>query len=417
MGTVSVTGVSKSFKRYESQWARFFEWIDPRGRSRSISKCVLNDVTFTINSGESVGIIGVNGAGKSTLLKLLVGTISPTSGSIQLGGSVSALLELGMGFHPDFTGRENVYTSGQLLGLTTGEIHEVLAEIENFAEIGEYIDQPVRVYSSGMQMRLAFAVATCKRPDILIVDEAFSVGDSYFQHKCTERIRQFQKLGTTFLFVSHSPDAIKSICSRAILLNQGAVMHDGKADEVMEIYNSVIVKDSVDQDIRKVEGIGNRLHNRFGDRRAEIIEVEFLSHGAPMRAIAQGDDATLRIKFKINTQMQEITIGMLIRDKFGNDVFGTNSYHLNANPKNLNSDDIGNFEFQIPHIYLGIGNYSISVALHSQDTHVGENYDWWDRALVFNVIPGQLPQAVGNCNLPVTPLFSLLPQSEKKSST
>ncbi|MEI6181414.1 MAG: ATP-binding cassette domain-containing protein, partial [Chloroflexales bacterium] len=181
-----------------------------------------------------VGIVGINGAGKSTLLKMITGTTQPSAGSVHMTGRVAALLELGMGFHPDFTGRQNALMAGQLLGLSTHEIEQLMPEIEAFAEIGEYLDQPVRVYSSGMQMRLAFSVATARRPDILIVDEALSVGDAYFQHKSFERIRAYGKQGTTLLIVSHDKGSIQGICDRAILLDAGRLSMEGAPDAVMK---------------------------------------------------------------------------------------------------------------------------------------------------------------------------------------
>ena len=179
MGAIVVTSLGKAYKQYPTRWSRLAEWVIP-GRPRHKLKWVLRDVSFSVQPGEAVGLIGINGAGKSTLLKLITGTTQPTTGTVFMEGRVAALLELGMGFHPDFTGRQNVYMAGQLLGMTVEEIAALMPEIEAFAEIGDYMDQPVRVYSSGMQMRVAFSVATARRPDILIVDEALSVGDAYF---------------------------------------------------------------------------------------------------------------------------------------------------------------------------------------------------------------------------------------------
>src|SRR6185312_13241021 len=189
MGDIRVSGLGKAYKQYPGQWSRLAEWIVPVGNPRHIEHWVLRDIDFHLRAGEAVGIVGANGAGKSTLLKILAGTVRPSCGKIEIGGRVAAMLELGMGFHPDFTGRQNAVMGGQLLGLSLEDIARLMPQIEAFAEIGEYIDQPVRTYSSGMQMRLAFSVATAQRPDILIVDEALSVGDSYFQHKSFERIR------------------------------------------------------------------------------------------------------------------------------------------------------------------------------------------------------------------------------------
>lgn len=236
MGSISVSNLGKAYKQYSTRWSRLVEWFDPRGVPRHQNHWVLNDVSFSISAGEAVGILGVNGAGKSTLLKMITGTTQPTTGSVHRTGSLAALLELGMGFHPDFTGRQNVLMAGQLLGMHAEEIATLMPEIESFAAIGDYIDQPVRVYSSGMQVRLAFAVATCKRPDILIVDEALSVGDAAFQRKCYQRIEGFRSQGTTLLFVTHDVETVKKICDSALFLKDGRLQSWGKAKTVCDEY-------------------------------------------------------------------------------------------------------------------------------------------------------------------------------------
>lgn len=235
---LTVTNVSKAYKRYPGKWARAVEWAT--GRPRHEKTWVLRDISFTVQPGEAVGIVGVNGAGKSTLLKIITGTTQPTSGSVRIQGRVAALLELGMGFHPDFTGRQNAYMAGQLLGYGIEEITRVMPEIEAFAEIGDYIDQPVRVYSSGMQVRLAFSVATAVRPDVLIVDEALSVGDAAFQRKCFRRIESYQEAGTTLLFVSHDIETVKRLCDRALFIKAGALVQYGAAKQVCDEYEKFL---------------------------------------------------------------------------------------------------------------------------------------------------------------------------------
>jgi len=237
---ITVANLGKAYKQYPTRWARLVEWVLPGKKARHTLKWVLQGINFTVQPGEAIGIVGINGAGKSTLLKMITGTTQPTTGSVHIPGRVAALLELGMGFHPEFTGRQNVFMAGQLLGYSVEEIDQLMHEIETFAEIGEYIDQPVRVYSSGMQMRLAFSVATAKRPDVLIVDEALSVGDTYFQHKSFDRIRQFNKQGITLLIVSHDKQAIQSVCDRAILLSDGRIAMEGEPEAVMDYYNAML---------------------------------------------------------------------------------------------------------------------------------------------------------------------------------
>src|SRR5450830_1000500 len=241
-GHIQVSGLGKAYKLYPTRWSRLAEWMFPQLGKRHALKWVLEGINFQVSPGEAVGLIGINGAGKSTLLKLITGTTQPTTGNVWMNGSVAALLELGMGFHPDFTGRQNAYMAGQLLGMTVDEITALMPQIEAFADIGDYMDQPVRVYSSGMQMRVAFSVATARRPDILIVDEALSVGDAYFQHKSFDRIRQFRKEGTTLLLVSHDKQAIQSVCDRAILLDGGRLAREGRPEEIMDYYNALLAE-------------------------------------------------------------------------------------------------------------------------------------------------------------------------------
>jgi lipopolysaccharide transport system ATP-binding protein len=217
MTLLSVANVGKSFRKYKSDWHRFANWFGLKIKPVK-EHWVLRHINFDVNAGEAIGIIGQNGAGKSTLLKILTGTLQVNEGNILTNGRIAAILELGMGFNPDLSGRQNVFNSAGLMGFSAEQIAKSMPDIEAFAEIGTYFNQPVRVYSSGMQMRVAFAVATAWRPEILIVDEALSVGDSYFQHKCFARIREFQEHGTSLMLVSHDLNAIQSLCSRAILL-------------------------------------------------------------------------------------------------------------------------------------------------------------------------------------------------------
>ncbi|MCF6188390.1 MAG: ABC transporter ATP-binding protein, partial [Desulfobulbaceae bacterium] len=235
-----VKNLGKKYKRYPNRWARLREWLSFGRSIHHQATWILRNLNFELGDGESLGIIGVNGAGKSTLLKLLTRTSAPSEGTVEIQGRVAALLELGMGFHQDFSGRVNALMTCQMMGLTTEESHELLPKIAEFSELGDYFDQPMRVYSTGMQVRLAFSAATAVRPEILIVDEALSVGDAYFQHKCIERIRSFREQGTTLLFVSHDPGAVKSLCERALLIDDGVILEDGPSDAVLDYYNARI---------------------------------------------------------------------------------------------------------------------------------------------------------------------------------
>jgi lipopolysaccharide transport system ATP-binding protein len=407
MGHLRVSGLGKGYKRYPNRWARAGEWLTWSRMCRHELIWVLRDVSFDIRAGQAVGIVGQNGAGKTTLLKLITGTTAPTTGSVTVGGRVAALLELGMGFHPYFTGRQNVFMAGQLLGFSNEEIAAKLPDIERFAEIGSYIDEPVRTYSSGMQVRLAFSIATAIRPDILIVDESLAVGDAYFVHKCIARIREFKSRGTTLLFVSHDPGAVKSLCDRAILLEHGVVVRDGSPDAVLDYYNATIAKREADYAIKEIEHeYGKSRTTRSGNGRARILDVETLESGASARAIRSGGAVTIRVHMMIEAPIDDLTVGFLIRDRLGNDIFGTNTHYLNVPPPELEPGRRYQADFGIPCLALGTGNYSISVALHSHGNHLSNNYDWWDQAAVFQVVPGNGPVSIGVCALPLTCVYS-----------
>ncbi|WP_395788868.1 ABC transporter ATP-binding protein [Aquimonas sp.] len=400
---LAVRNLGKGFKRYPGAAARLIELLLPWGRPRHELRWVLRGVSFEVRAGETVGILGYNGAGKSTLLKIIAGVSKPSTGEVIVNGPVAALLELGMGFHPDFTGRENVRMAGHILGLDAAELERRMQEIEDFAEIGDYIDQPVRTYSSGMQVRLAFSVATCVRPSILIVDEALSVGDAYFQHKSFARIREFRDAGTTLLFVSHSPGAIKSLCDRAILLDAGGVVRDGEPSQVLDYYNAIIAKREAEAEIREVEVGNGRKATRSGGLQARILGIELLNHqGEAVRAVHCAESATLRIRVQAEQALDSLTAGILLRDALGNDVFGTNTFHHSAELGPLVPGDQRTVDFQFPQLHLGQGSYSVSAALHERDVHTAGNYDWWDQAIVFQVIRDDTPYSIGVCKLPVT---------------
>jgi lipopolysaccharide transport system ATP-binding protein len=354
-----------------------------------------------VASGESVGIIGLNGAGKSTLLKILTGTTQATDGQIQIEGRVAALLELGMGFHPDFSGRQNAMMAGQLMGLPAREMAVLMPEIEAFAEIGGYIDQPLRTYSTGMAVRLAFAVATAARPEILIVDETLSVGDAYFQHKCIRRIKEFQQAGTTILFVSHDPTAVKTLCDRALLLDAGRLIQDGPPDRVLDYYNALIAKREANREILQAEAASGRTTTRSGTFEARIAEVDLLdADGRPARAFTVGDPARVRARVEFASAVAAPTVGILIRDRVGNDVFGTNTFHVAPIAGTYEPGDEMTVDFAID-LNLGAGAYTVTVAVHSDATHLVHSYDWWDKVIGFQVVPGPEPSFIGTAWLPV----------------
>jgi len=394
MGRIQVSNLGKAYKQYPGRWARLAEWLTPGNSVRHQLKWVLKGINFNVEPGESVGIIGVNGAGKSTLLKLITGTAQSTTGQVSISGRVAALLELGMGFHPDFTGRQNAIMAGQLLGMTAQEVTDHMPQIEAFAEIGEYIDSPVRVYSSGMQMRLAFSVATVKRPDVLIVDEALSVGDAYFQHKSFDRIRQFQKAGTTLLIVSHDKAAIQSICDQAILLKAGRLVMQGKPEAVMDYYNAISAAHQ-QQDIGQFILANGSIQTVSGNGQASI-ESALLTDTTDQKIeiIEVGSTVRLVVEVWAQSDLPELVVGFMIKDRLGQPVFGTNSHHCRQPLAQIKKGERIRYLFEF-NANIGPGHYTIALALHTKDTHLENNYEWRDQALLFEVVNNQQDEFVG----------------------
>lgn len=381
---LEVKNISKSFKDYSSEFKRIFSWFGFNFQATKEHK-ILQHINFSISSGEAVGIVGQNGAGKSTLLKIITGTLKPSDGSVHIDGRISAILELGMGFNPDLTGRQNSYHSMGLMGYTVAEIDAVIDELEAFSEIGEYFDQPVRTYSSGMQMRVAFGVVTAYQPEILIVDEALSVGDTYFQHKSLAKIRKFQELGSTLLLVSHDTGAIQSICNRAILLDKGIVIKDGAPEEVMDFYNAIIaekesstVEQVITEDgkVKTTSGTGEATVEEIGLYNDKNEIVEFVSVGYPIE---------LRIKVKVHENLESLVLGYSIKDRLGQVMYGTNTWHTKQIIQNTVAGEIYEFSINFT-VNLGPGSYSIQTALVDKDTHLTANYEWKDLAMIFNVV-------------------------------
>ncbi|MBD8729753.1 ABC transporter ATP-binding protein [Pseudomonas sp. CFBP 13710] len=400
MTLLAVTNVGKAYRAYRSEWQRMARWFYLPVKA-SQEHWVLKHISFNIEAGEAIGIVGQNGAGKSTLLKMITGTLQPTEGTVQVNGRIAAILELGMGFNAELTGRQNVYHAAGLMGFNTAQIDGVIGDIEAFAEIGEYFDQAVRMYSSGMQMRVAFSVATAFRPEILIIDEALSVGDSYFQHKSFGRIKEFQKAGTTLLIVSHDRGAIQALCNRAILLEGGTVIKDGSPEEVMDYYNAIIAqKENSTVEVHTLADGG--VQTRSGSGKAVIDSVAlYNTDGVPVEYVAVGDDVCLTINVKVNAELPELVVGYVIKDRLGQDVFGTNTHHLECVRTGLHEGDMLSYTFRF-NASLGVGSYSVAVALHATDSHIADNYEWRDLALVFNVVNMSKSTFVGLAWMPPT---------------
>jgi lipopolysaccharide transport system ATP-binding protein len=356
----------------------------------------MQDVSFTVNPGEAVGIIGINGAGKSTLLKMITGTTQLTTGSVYITGRVAALLELGMGFHPEFTGRQNAFMAGQLLGYSVEDITRLLPEIEAFADIGDYIDQPVRVYSSGMQMRLAFSVATAHRPDVLIVDEALSVGDAYFQHKSFDRIREFGKLGTTLLIVSHDKQAIQSICGRAILLNAGKLAMQGEPEAVMDYYNALLADRQNQTITQQTMQSSGRVQTVSGTGDATVSSVQlFNEQNQPIEVVDVGESVRLQVLILVNKDIPRLVLGYGLKDRLGQTIYGTNTDLRQQALTDVRAKQAYRFDVKFS-ANLGPGTYSVVIALSSSSTHIENNYEWRDLAFTFNVVNLSKPTFVGS---------------------
>lgn len=366
----------------------------------------LENISFEVKKGETVGIIGRNGSGKSTLLQIICGILNPTSGEVFTSGRIAALLELGSGFNPEFTGRENIYLNASILGLNENQINDVYQDIVNFADIGEFIEQPIKTYSSGMVVRLAFAVIAHVNADILIIDEALAVGDAVFTQKCMRFLRRFMET-KTILFVSHDAGSVANLCNRAIWLDNGVLQEIGDASEVIQNYTEFcaqkIYGDSVvlkSQKSKKDEGFSksistidsktkieffNNLVNAEGwySGAAEIKEVSLTSDSGGMIFFG-GEEVTLRIEAIAHNQLASPIIGFLVKDKLGQALFGENT-HLHSSVINLTPGErlVARFEFNLP--LLPNGEYSMTVAIADGSIHDHTQHHWLHDALIINV--------------------------------
>lgn len=404
MGHLSVSALGKAYKQYPTRGARLAEWLLPhrKNATRHTLRWVLHDISFEVCAGEALGIVGMNGAGKSTLLKIIAGTTQATTGRLESGGRVAALLELGMGFHPDFTGRQNAIMACQLQGMNGSDIAALLPQIEAYAEINDYFDQPLRTYSSGMQMRLAFSVATAQRPDILIVDEALSVGDAYFQHKSFDRIRQFRAAGTTLLIVSHDRYAIQSICDRAILLHAGRLVLQGAPLEVLDYYNAILA-DQERQTIRQESLSDGRMQTVSGSGEATVTAMALLNgDGQRLDAVDVGQAVTLEIRVHVKQPVPRLVLGFLIKDRLGQAIYGINTHRLKLPIEDAMPGEEIMYRFDFP-MNLGKGSYSISTSLSRLDSHLDGNYEWRDLGLLFHVMNTQQEDFVGTAWLAPRP--------------
>jgi lipopolysaccharide transport system ATP-binding protein len=373
VNSIEIDGVGKAYKTYPRKWGRAAEWLGfpPQHQPH----WVLRDVNLRIAPGETVGLIGMNGAGKSTLLKIIAGVTRPTTGAVRRTGRLAALLELAMGFHPDFPGRQNVYMAGQLQGLSAEEVRRHMPEIEAFAEIGDYIDEPVRTYSSGMQVRLAFSVATAVRPDILIVDEALAVGDIYFQQKCYERLAKFREQGTTLLLVSHSLATIVQLCDRAVLLRKGDVAFDGAPKEATDLYQAdVLLSLDKRQDEMAVAGEQRAAGGSVGSvSSASVTFLEAATYderAVATQTLVENSPVEVRVRYAIDRDLDDPHVGFKIRNRYGVVLFETNSYCMRARIGPRRKGDTLSVSFRFP-LLLAPGDYTLTVGFANRGFGAG----------------------------------------------
>ncbi|MGQ0761226.1 MAG: ABC transporter ATP-binding protein [Acidobacteriota bacterium] len=409
-----VENVSKQYRIYAKPGDRLKESLTRGRMKRHREFWALKDVSFEIEKGTTTGIIGPNGSGKSTLLQIITGTLEPTHGSVWYDGRIAALLELGAGFNPEFTGIENVFMNASLMGFSRAQTEALLPEIERFAEIGDFIHQPVKTYSSGMYVRLAFSIAISAAPEILIVDEALAVGDAIFQHRCTRRLNEMQEAGVTVLFVSHDPAAVRALCSRAILLNEGRMEAEGHPQDVLNRYQKIIMARE-----NKYESAVSAAHDvalsaeeqsaeetaplsytfRHGDGTAEVLRVDLLNAaGQPMKLIESGEAVRVRMRVRFHAEIDDPVCGFLIRNRHGINIYGTNTQIQQVEVGPVQPEDIVEVTFAM-NCSLAPDSYSIAVAAHSP---AAISFDWIDGVVFFHVMSAVAMEGVANLEATVT---------------
>ena len=359
---IAVDHVSKMYKIYDKPMDRLKESLGLSRQKKYKEHFALDDVSFQVHQGETVGIIGTNGSGKSTILKIITGVLNPTAGEVRVNGRISALLELGAGFNGEYSGIENVYLNGNMIGFSREEIDAKMDDILSFADIGEFVHQPVKTYSSGMFVRLAFAVAINIEPEILIVDEALSVGDVFFQAKCYRKFEEFKEMGKTILFVSHDLSSIGKYCDRVVLLNQGHKLAEGGAKDMVNLYRKVLVN-QLDDD--EAENPGENMESapeedslqkeklnlnpevlEYGSKLAEIVDFGIYDHtGLITNAIDKGQQFSVKMKVKFNDDISEPIFAFTIKDLKGTEITGTNTMYENSPVTPKKAGDIQEITF------------------------------------------------------------------------
>ena len=385
-----VQNVSKLYRLYRTPFDRIRELNPFRKTPLHTDFWALRDISFQVERGEVVSLVGPNGCGKSTLLQVITGILQPTTGRVVTRGRIAALLELGAGFNPEFTGRENVFINGEIMGIPRAEMQRNIPAIEAFAEIGEFIDRPVKEYSSGMYVRLAFSTAIHVNPDILVVDEALAVGDAVFANRCIRKFEELREKNTTVLFVSHDLGLVKQLSHRAIFLLNGRIEAQGEPKHVIDKYIGLVLERQ-----KAFDGGGKQTKliasNRHGDGSSEILDVELLdANGQPRRVTASGDRITIRVRAVFNRADAEPMVGILVRNRIGMDIYGTNT--------KIERIDLGKFrpgeELEIDFTFecwLTPHTYTVTVATQYLD---GSSHDWLDDVITFDVLSNRVAAGV-----------------------
>ena len=410
-----VENVSKQYRIYAKPGDRLKESLTRGRMKRHREFWALKDVSFEIEKGTTTGIIGPNGSGKSTLLQIITGTLEPTHGSVSYDGRIAALLELGAGFDPEFTGIENVFMNASLMGFSRARTEALLPEIERFAEIGDFIHQPVKTYSSGMYVRLAFSIAISASPEILIIDEALAVGDAIFQHRCMRRIKEMQEAGVTVLFVSHDAAAVRALCSRAILLSEGRMIADGDPQDVLNRYQKIIMarENKYEKALAAAQEAGGSVQEqsednetaplsytfRHGDGTAEVLRVDLLNAaGQPVNLVESGEVVRVRMRVRFHAETDDPVCGFLIRNRHGINIYGTNTQIQQVEVGPVQPDDVVEVTFAM-NCSLAPDSYSIAVAAHSP---AAVSFDWIDGVVFFHVMSPVAMEGVVNLEATVT---------------
>ncbi|MBZ5584542.1 MAG: ABC transporter ATP-binding protein [Acidobacteriia bacterium] len=385
---VLVQNVSKLYRLYKVPADRLREML-PGAPCLHSDFWALRDISFAVERGETLGLVGPNGCGKSTLLQIVCGILQPTTGRVATRGRIAALLELGAGFNPEFSGRENVYLNGEIMGLSRAEIEKAMPSIEAFAEIGAFMERPVKEYSSGMYVRLAFSTAIHVDPEILVVDEALAVGDAVFANRCVRKFEELRERKVTVLFVSHDLGLVKQLSDRAILLLNGRIEAQGSPNDVINRYIGLVL---AKQEAQKTDG-RLRASFRHGDGTSEILAIEILNQrGEAVTTVAAGEPVTVRVRSRFHRAKSDPMVGILIRTRIGMDVYGTNTRIERIPLGDLQPGDELEVDFHLE-CWLTPQQYTLTVATQDAD---GSSHDWLDDAIAFEVVDTRAAAGVAN---------------------